>query len=73
MFIFRDLNADDTSTETESLINAFDDMRMMNHNNNRPTSSQHHAGSLAGSMKRTSKPHFSSFSKLSLNYQLNFF
>jgi hypothetical protein len=65
----KDLNAaDDTATETESLINAFDDMRMIqqqqqhrHHNNHKMN------GKRSSSSASSSKPtHLGSFSKLLL-------
>ena len=60
----RDLNADDTSTDTESLINGFDDFRIQHQ---RPSSMMiggvGNGGS--GSMRRGNKPvlHNSNFSR----------
>jgi hypothetical protein len=64
--ILGDLNFDDTSTETESLINGFDDMRI-HHNNNhqhqhhqRPSSSNHQR---VHSDQNNLRSQFGSFSK----------
>ncbi len=53
-----DINFDDTSTETESLINGFDDMRI--HHNQRPSSSNHQR---MHSDQNNLRSQFGSFSK----------
>lgn len=73
--ILKDLNADDTATETESLINAFDDMRMIHQQNHQQHHHRHHhpiassksSTNMNGKRSSTSshKPtHIASFSKL---------
>lgn len=56
-----DINFDDTSTETESLINGFDDMRIHhNQHNQRPSSSNHQR---MHSDQNNLRSQFGSFSK----------
>jgi len=57
--ILGDLNFDDTSTETESLINGFDDMRI-HHHHQRPSSSNHQR---VHSDQNNLRSQFGSFSK----------
>ena len=67
-FYRRDLNNDDTSTETESLINGFDDIRI--HQHQRPSAAM--VGGIGngggGSMRRSGKPNLPSFSKSSSHF-----
>lgn len=59
--VLKDLNADDTSTDTESLINGFDDFRIQHQ---RPTSMNGNGlmigGGNSGSMRRSNKPNYGS-------------
>jgi hypothetical protein len=71
----KDLNAaDDTATETESLISAFDDMRMIQHQQQQHRHHNNHKmnGKRSSSSASSSKPtHLGSFSKLLLSYILS--
>ena len=61
-----DLNFDDTSTETESLINGFDDMRI-HHNQQRPVVVPNQQQRPQSNLKSQ----FGSFSKWPLNHAIN--
>lgn len=61
----KDLNHDDTATETESLISAFDDLKVKKSHKQIVSNHPGHTGSL----KRSAKPQFNSFNHHGNHYQ----
>ncbi|CAF0930040.1 unnamed protein product [Brachionus calyciflorus] len=62
----KDLNYDDTATETESLISAFDDLKVKKSHKQIVGNHPGHTGSL----KRVAKPHFNSFNNHGTNHHI---